>query len=657
MQFSVGLHKCATYPPQHPVVVSAGESAFLQLIALLSERESLALGVGRNQLIIEGAATDTSSAVLTELAGRLHRHQIGAIRFQNGVDQQEVTDLLATLSLEANLEEIPFGLRPADELDRWRHIKVVPLTFDQMRIDDEGSDEEHDSLEARLWLGLAAAALAQEEGDASTPTDPTAVAKAIDKHKGDKSYDQVIVGYLQQLGRELKVQDGTSAKLLSARVNKLLGELEEGTLTRLMETGGSLATRTQLLADFSQTLPVDAVLDLVTAAAEANHQTISQSLLRMLSKLADHSTSGGIVQPQADANFRKSVNSLLDNWTLADPNPDAYTDLLERLSTAGAETPTELDHQESEAPRIIQMCLEIDVWGSASESALDTILQTGRFQELLEILDGAPESSDATLRAWHSLASPLRVALLLESDALNVDDVQRVLERLGVEAAGPLIDALATTESRAMRHRLLQTLTAMGPSVAGVAVERMKDAEWYVQRNLLVLLGSLGVWPEDFSPEPYARHADSRVRREAIKVMLQADDADLVAAGIQHGMADDDHSAVRMALTAAIASCPPAAERLVLQRAYGEDEDFRVLAIRVMSGIRKPHARKVLAEFSLAKRKWWQRRRRLAGPSPEMLAAVSALAETWAGTPEVEYILDLARASPHTEVRAVVNDT
>ena len=51
--------------------------------------------------MIEGVATDPKHPVLRELAGRLHRHHLGAITFRRGVEQGEVTDALRTLAMEA----------------------------------------------------------------------------------------------------------------------------------------------------------------------------------------------------------------------------------------------------------------------------------------------------------------------------------------------------------------------------------------------------------------------------------------------------------------------------------------------------------------------------------------------------------------------------
>jgi hypothetical protein len=59
VQFSVGLHKAGAYPPNHPVVREAIESIYVQLLALLTERDTLAIGVARDQLLVDGMATDS----------------------------------------------------------------------------------------------------------------------------------------------------------------------------------------------------------------------------------------------------------------------------------------------------------------------------------------------------------------------------------------------------------------------------------------------------------------------------------------------------------------------------------------------------------------------------------------------------------------------
>ena len=64
-------------------------------------------------------------------------------------------------------------------------------------------------------MGLATAAMAGEGPAApivSAPAEPAAVARAIDEHQGAEAYDQVIVGYLLQIARELERRRGSPTR-------------------------------------------------------------------------------------------------------------------------------------------------------------------------------------------------------------------------------------------------------------------------------------------------------------------------------------------------------------------------------------------------------------------------------------------------------------
>jgi hypothetical protein len=668
VQFSISLHKVGAYPANHPVVTESVESMYSKLVPLLAERGLLTLGVARNQLIVEGTATDPDSAVLADLAERLHRHQIGALRLLEGLSGQELHDLLTLLSSESGRDEVPLGLRPKDEIDRWHHIEVVPLTFEELQLSDSESDQDHPGAggqQSQLWLGLAAAAMRVDVPEDDLQDGPSLaaedIAAAIAENRDDHSYDRVIVGYLSQLGHELKLRSGAEAKRLHEQVTQLLQSLDYSTLKRLLEVGGDRKVRNRMLEDFSASLPVQAVLDLVKAAADADEQNISHSLIRMLSKLADHAdASHGLIGPHADDGFRDSIQALLDGWNLEDPNPETYTEVLQHLSLAetgdGPGEDTQVIDLGEEAVRIVQMGLELDAVGLTVTHAVDTMLEEGRFTELLELVDGAPEASSGSAAIWEYLASPERVRMLLAQDEQDIEGVQRVLERLGAEATEPLINALASAKSRAMRHRLLSTLTALGSGVGPIAMAHLPEAEWFVQRNLLILIGSLTDWPEGFTPEPYAANSDARVRREAVKLMLQSKDLSMRDEGIQLGLADDDESIVRMALTTAINGCPQPAQRRAMDLMDDDDGDIRVLATRVVGTFGSTRAREVLIQRTLGKRRWWQRRPRLATPDPEMLTALSALATHWAEDASAADILDLARRSGNQDVVAAVGD-
>ena len=85
-------------------------------------------------------------------------------------------------------------------------------------------------------------------------------------------------------------------------------------------------------------------------------------------------------------------------------------------------------------------------------------------------------------------------------------------------AVDPLLELLADADDRAIRSATLRALAGLGTIAADRAVALMPSSPWYVQRNLFVLLGRIGSWPEKLPTAPYLTHEEPRVRREAIKL-------------------------------------------------------------------------------------------------------------------------------------------
>src|ERR1041384_7061523 len=218
------------YPDGHPSLAPAAAGVVRRAEQLLHDRGSLSLGVARNQLVIEGVATDPKHPVLAELSGRLHRHHLGALTFSRGVDGLEVQDMLRLLAVEADRSGKPLGLGDPAKLQAWKHLQLHPLTYERLELRDEAGpaatdaddirdeDEIRDTRvrEAQLWIGLARAALAGQIGEDETPPlKPAVIAKAIDEHPKGAAYDQVIVGYLLQIADELKTAGGAVGAALA----------------------------------------------------------------------------------------------------------------------------------------------------------------------------------------------------------------------------------------------------------------------------------------------------------------------------------------------------------------------------------------------------------------------------------------------------------
>jgi len=168
----------------------------------------------------------------------------------------------------------------------------------------------------------------------------------------------------------------------------------------------------------------------------------------------------------------------------------------------------------------VQMGLELDMVGPLTWRAIARLEQADRLASLLDLLEGAPAGS-AVEAVWARVATPAAVRRVLEGAPIDFRSLDRLLGRVGLEAADLLLDFLATAEERAVRRALLDRLVTLGAVLGPRLAARLGDERWYVVRNLLWMLDRLPALPPDFSPGPFSAHADARVRREALKLRLK----------------------------------------------------------------------------------------------------------------------------------------
>jgi len=663
IELSIALHKHAMYPEGHPSLAPAGAGVTRRAERLFEERATLALGVARQQLVIEGVATDAKNPVLSELAGRLHRHHLGAVTFHRGLRTTEVADVLRTLAVDAERTGDPLGLGPPEQLRAWDHVRLHPVTYERLEllqeddsmapVDGKGA-KERGLRGAQLWVGLARAALAAEAIAADEapppPTEPAVIAKAIDEHPRSAAYDQVIVGYLLQIADELKSTGGAEAAALRRRTSKLVGALQPGTLRRLIEMGGDNAQRTKFAIDATHGLAVDAVLDIVRAMADASHKTVSDPLLRMLSKLAQHAEQGPAeARPQADEALREQVRDLLQGWTLADPNPDAYGTALHRMAAAAPSRVPRTDYANGAEPlRILQTAMETGVLGFGAWRVVERLVEDNRIGMLVDVLDASP---DIARPLWDRVTAPGVVRQLTAGDPPDFLTLDRLLPRLQMGAFEPLLDALAISGSRTTRRGLLDRLTRAPRELGPVIVTRLAgDLPWYVTRNLLLILDGLPALPAGFSAAAFIAHADSRVRREAVKVSLKVP-AERERA-LLGALRDPDPRTVRLSLTAVLDDCPPSALARVTELAGDAaiPSELRVLAIKVLGRAGNTAALTALLELVDGGTNWLGRPK-LATRSLELLAALMALAAGWRNDMRAAGLLALAATSNDPDIR------
>lgn len=658
IELSIGVHRYAMYPPNHPSLAPVVENIVGRLSELFEERRSLSIGVAQRQLVIEGVATDQKHPVLSDLAQRLHDHQLGAIGLNKGVTATEVSGFLEQLAKDPERDGVPLGLIPTGEAPRWEHAHLHGVGYEQLQMmDEEGAQLGGMDRATTLWLGLAQAALGSDEPLESVP-DAETIARSIEGHRGEAGYDEVIVDYLLQLAGELRDEGGGESEKVRRRVSKLIDELDDGTLDQLIRFGGSTARRRRFLLDANQSLAVDSVMKVLSAAAASEEQSISHSMTRLLTKLATHAERGSAtVRSQADTALRENVEALISGWELKDPNPEEYTNVLDAMSRSAPifQTPEETEGNISGAERLVEMALEVDAYGPIVGKALSDLIEEGGTGVLLDRIKQAPASSRIANQFRQHLTSPSQFRKILAGGQIDDAALHGLIEQMGAGAVDPLLDVLADSDSRAVRRRVFDALVSMGPFVAQRTVERLEqDHRWFVLRNMLALLQRLEHVPDEFDPQPFVEHADERVRREALPLALRKPalrDRTLVGS-----LSDSDERIVRMGLLELQQGVPDAVVPTLVNRVVkpGERSDeIKTLAAKVLGTSRAALARKTLLDLATSGKTMFGKAK-LAGSSPVVLAAVHGLATGWPDEEDVKAVLEQAARSKDPDVRGAV---
>lgn len=98
-------------------------------------------------------------------------------------------------------------------------------------------------------------------------------------------------------------------------------------------------------------------------------------------------------------------------------------------------------------------------------------------------------------------------------------EVETVLVAFGDRAVKPLLKALAEEEDLLVRKSIVEIIVKIGRPAVPALLENLNDARWFVVRNMVTILGSLGL--PDLAPHvaTVLSHPDLRVKKEAIKAL------------------------------------------------------------------------------------------------------------------------------------------
>lgn len=482
---------------------------------------------------------------------------------------------------------------------------------------------------------------------------PGEIAQAIESFSSQAAYNEAISNQLLQIADELVGKDEAADPELRGRFQEVLESLSGASLAQVVIDGGPDKGR-QLLQRTTEALPVDAVLQMVERAAEETDLRASEWMLRLIRSLADHAQFGGTsLAGEAEGEFRDQVKQLFDGWNPGEWSPEPYQEALHGMTRRQGLTPGGTDVPSVTPVRVLQMGLEVDASGPSVHRAVQKLNESGEIDQLVTLLEDAPADRELAEELWDYVQTEDVVRRVLESDPPNFDALERLVDRMGMAAAEPMLDVLSESESRTTRRRLFSQLASLGPPLVPRLEERLADDRWFVKRNMLSLMVEVGATPEGFDAERYTRHPHAAVRREAYRLLLREPEGQQEA--IRAVLEEDDPRLISLGIAAA-ESVSPGPKALARIRGHVADpdlpDDLRRSGVRCLESAGDDASRDVLVDLCLVRRFLTFWKRSLAEKSPVVLGAVQALASGWEEDPEARRVVEKAAASEDPDFRA-----
>ncbi|NOT09206.1 MAG: hypothetical protein HOP28_13485, partial [Gemmatimonadales bacterium] len=98
--FGSALLFSRSYPIGHPALDRAVSQLVAKMEPLFREQEAAGFAVGPAQLFVGDVATDPRHRIFRDLASKLFRRNIGAVRIRRGIPREDLAALIVALAGE-----------------------------------------------------------------------------------------------------------------------------------------------------------------------------------------------------------------------------------------------------------------------------------------------------------------------------------------------------------------------------------------------------------------------------------------------------------------------------------------------------------------------------------------------------------------------------
>ncbi|MDP8254530.1 MAG: HEAT repeat domain-containing protein [Candidatus Alcyoniella australis] len=312
------------------------------------------------------------------------------------------------------------------------------------------------------------------------------------------------------------------------------------------------------------------------------------------------------------------------------------TQLLERLSDSAVEEAAALN-----LLSILRMQRDsehYEFYSQGLDYMIADLIETGRYalaEQAVRLLrshaskrNTCEVSRNIARQLLTNVRTPEIVAQLLQAlkqwGKEQAETIGQLLVRMGPIAVEPVIEALDAEQNRAVRMAMISVLTQNGKHVMPLIDQRMRDADWFVQRNMVNLLAQIA--PDDLLQriEPVVDNPEPRVRKVVARALTATDEEGAIDL-LEAMLADPDQGVRHQAILSlghfrgSEKACKVLLGKIEQRHPFSGDARAEQLALDTLGKIRHPLCIEALARYIHGSALW-------GGPDEELrVSAAKAL--------------------------------
>jgi len=553
----------AAYPSGHPALSGALESVHARLNELRGPAGDVVLGIAADGLLYGPAKVDSLYA--QKLAHALHLRGVAVMRFAPETSARDL-ELFLRLIGAAPATPLPDELSAAGVTS----ISLQLVDYSGVQMTSDLAAPAPQAPAATLWEEIVRALIAGREisadaqailkGLRSVDELAAMIVKTIEGDVPHAAFDpnatfgvkltrvpETPAAMAAKLAESIALYvagaTGTRKQLAMQQVLQLLRALPPALREAVLRAVARVVAEDEdpaPLRELANEVPADELLAALRAVAGT--ADLSQHAVMLLrSLITARRTTTPAVAPRE---LVEDLITLFGDEDIDRFNPNDHQALLEHVSI---DIPNVAAHR------------SIAELGARVDSVADDVLHRQLARTLLDLLAASGKTRDpepvlARLEALFrgfigsaAYADALEIIDRLRASDLPVDRfadieiiralvevlhdapretasvIQKLTERLGAAASHSLLVALADENNLGRRRRLFDFAVSLGPAIVPAATKFLEDARWYVVRNMIILLRTVNDRTSLPDIRVCARHADLRVRMEAIKSLFTLD--------------------------------------------------------------------------------------------------------------------------------------